>query len=74
VGIDRAGSRHILALELYNRKCGRGDGLLTRLRDQGLQSGLKYLFVIDAAKALRAGIEQAFGSDQAVQRCRNLEM
>ena len=31
----------------------------------------KYLFVIDGAKALRAGIEEVFGVEQPVQRCRN---
>ena len=31
----------------------------------------KYLFVIDGAKALRAAIDEVFGSEQAVQRCRN---
>jgi hypothetical protein len=31
----------------------------------------KYLFVIDGAKALRAAIEEVFGTEQPVQRCRN---
>ncbi len=31
----------------------------------------RYLFVIDGAKALRAAIDEVFGADQAVQRCRN---
>jgi transposase-like protein len=29
------------------------------------------LFVIDGAKALRCAIEEVFGGDQPVQRCRN---
>ena len=41
------------------------------LRDQGLPTDRKYLFVIDGAKALRAGIEEVFGAEQPVQRCRN---
>src|ERR1700752_1274118 len=44
---------------------------LTHLRDQGLATDRKYLFVIDGAKALRSAIEEVFGSDQPVQRCRN---
>jgi len=48
--------------------------LFTRLRDQGLPTDRKYLFVIDGAKALRAGIEEVFGSEQPVQRCRNHKM
>src|SRR3954452_11192633 len=45
--------------------------LLTGLRDRGLPTDQQYLFVIDGAKALRAGIEEVFGADQPVQRCRN---
>jgi transposase-like protein len=45
--------------------------LLTNLREQGLPTDRKYLFVIDGAKALRAGIEEVFGAEQPVQRCRN---
>ncbi len=44
------------------------------MRDQGLRTDQRYLFVIDGAKALRAGIEEVFGSDQPVQRCRNHKM
>src|ERR1700752_1960258 len=44
---------------------------LTHLRDQGLATDRKYLFVIDGAKALRAAIEEVFGGDQPVQRWRN---
>lgn len=32
-------------------------GLLTHVRDRGLATEKKYLFVIDSAKALRAAIE-----------------
>jgi transposase-like protein len=39
-----------------------------------LPTDRKYLFVIDGAKALRAAIEEVFGSDQPVQRCRNHKM
>ena len=46
-------------------------GLLTHLRDQGLSTDRNYLFVIDGSKALRAGIEEVFGGEQPVQRCRN---
>jgi putative transposase len=48
--------------------------LLTGLRDRGLRTDQRYLFVIDGAKALRAGIEEVFGSGQPVQRCRNHKM
>jgi putative transposase len=42
--------------------------VLTRVRDQGLPTDRKYLFVIDGAKALRAAIEEVFGGEQPVQR------
>jgi putative transposase len=75
VGIDREGSKHVLGIELgATENAAAVKALLTRLRDQGLPTGLKYLFVIDGAKALRAGIEEVFGSDQPVQRCRNHKM
>jgi len=45
--------------------------LLTSLRDRGLPTDRRYLFVIDGAKALRTAIEEVFGDDQPVQRCRN---
>ena len=45
--------------------------MLTGLRDRGLPTDRKYLFIIDGSKALRAGIEEVFGSEQEVQRCRN---
>lgn len=48
--------------------------LLSRLRDHGLSTERKYLFVIDGAKALRAAIEEVFGVEQPVQRCRNHKM
>jgi putative transposase len=48
--------------------------LFTNLRDQGLPTDRKYLFVIDGAKALRAAIEEVFNADQPVQRCRNHKM
>jgi transposase-like protein len=72
VGVDAEGNKHILGIE-----CGATENaasvkrLLTRLRDQGLSTDRKYLFVIDGAKALRAAIEEVFGGDQPVQRCRN---
>lgn len=75
VGIDREGVKHILSLELgATENAAAVKSLLTRLRDQGLPTDRKYLFVIDGAKALRAGIEEVFGSEQPVQRCRNHKM
>ena len=72
VGVDTAGRKHILGIE-----CGATENaaavkrLLIHLRDHGLPTDRKYLFIIDGAKALRAAIEEVFGAGQPVQRCRN---
>lgn len=75
VGIDRAGVKHVLGIELgATENAAAVTRLFTSLREQGLPTDRKYLFVIDGAKALRAAIEEVFGSDQPVQRCRNHKM
>jgi len=72
VGVDREGKKHILGLELgATENAAAVKRLFTHLRDQGLPTDRKYLFVIDGAKALRAAINEVFGADQPVQRCRN---
>jgi transposase-like protein len=72
VGIDRAGVKHVLGIELgATENAAAVTRLFTSLREQGLPTDRKYLFVIDGAKALRAAIEEVFGTDQPVQRCRN---
>ena len=43
--------------------------LLEDLVARGLNPERRYLFVIDGAKALRAGIERVFGNRAEVQRC-----
>ncbi len=72
VGVDAEGKKHILGLEPgATENSASVKRLLTRLRDHGLATDRRYLFVIDGAKALRAGIEEVFGGEQPVQRCRN---
>jgi putative transposase len=72
VGVDREGKKHILGIEPGATENAAGvKRLLTRLRDQGLPTDRKYLFVIDGAKALRAAIAEVLGTEQPVQRCRN---
>lgn len=72
VGVDLEGHKHVLGIA-----CGATENaaavkqLLTGLRDRGLPTDRKYLFIIDGAKALRTGIEEVFGCEQHVQRCRN---
>ena len=72
VGADIEGRKHVLGIA-----CGATENaaavrrLLTGLRERGLSTEKRYLFIIDGSKALRAAIEEVFGSGQAVQRCRN---
>lgn len=72
VGVDVEGKKHIMGLAAgATENAAAVKTLLTHLRDQGLPTDRKYLFVIDGAKALQAAIDEVFGVDQAVQRCRN---
>ncbi len=75
VGVDRSGSKHVLGIQVgATENAAAVKQLLTNLRDQGLPTDRKYLFVIDGAKALRAAIDEVFGTQQPVQRCRNHKM
>ena len=72
VGVDREGHKHILGIEAgATENAAAVKRLLTHLRDQGLATERTYLFVIDGAKALRAAIDEVFGTAQHIQRCRN---
>ena len=71
VGVDRAGSKHVLGIQLgATENAAAVKDLLVGLREQGLNTSQRYLFVIDGAKALRAAIDEVFGAGQLVQRCR----
>jgi putative transposase len=75
VGVDRNGGKHVLGIQVgATENAAAVKQLLTNLRDQGLPTDSKYLFVIDGAKALRAAIDEVFGTEQPVQRCRNHKM
>jgi putative transposase len=72
VGVDREGKKHILGIELgATENATSVKRLLTQLRDHGLPTDRRYLFVIDGAKSLRVAIEEVFGAEQPVQRCHN---
>jgi putative transposase len=72
VGVDEQGQKHVLGLaEGASENAQVAKGLLENLVERGLQTGRKYLFVIDGSKALRSAIEAVFGPENPVQRCRN---
>jgi len=71
VGVDAAGQKHVLALrEGATENAEVAKSLLEELVARGVKPGRRRLFVIDGAKALRAAIDQVYGSNQPVQRCR----
>jgi transposase-like protein len=75
VGVDREGRKHVLGIEPgATENAAAVKRLFARLRENGLKTDQKYLFVIDGAKALRAAIDEVFGDDQPVQRCRKHKM
>jgi transposase-like protein len=70
VRVDVEGKKHILGIEPgATENAAAVKRLLIHLRDRGLATDCKYL--IDGAKALRAAIEEVFGAEEAVHRCRN---
>jgi putative transposase len=73
--VDRSGGKHILGVEIgATENAASVKKLLVGLGERGLRTEQQYLFVIDGAKALRAGVEEVFGGNQPVQRCRNHKM
>jgi len=72
VGVDLEGHKHVLGIASgATENAAAVKQLLTGLRDRGLPTYRKYLFIIDGSKALRTAIEEVFGHEQEVQRCRN---
>ena len=75
VGVDTDGKKHVLGIqEGATENTAAVKALLVHLREHGVSTEKRYLFVIDGAKALRAAIREVFGEAQPVQRCRNHKM
>jgi len=80
LGVDAEGNKHVLGLrEGASESAAVVKGLLEDLVERGVkphdeQGGggrvIRRLFIIDGSKALRAGIDAVYGSEQPVQRCR----
>jgi putative transposase len=72
VGVDAAGHKHVLGLrEGATENAEVAKALLEDLVARGLNPSRRRLFVIDGSKALRKAIDQVFGAQTSVQRCRN---
>lgn len=71
IGVDAGGDKHLLGLasgSSENKQVAKD--LLTHLVEHGLAPVVSRLFVIDGSKALRAAVEEVFGTAAQVQRCR----
>jgi transposase-like protein len=71
LGVDAAGTKHILGLwpgaTENSDVCG---SLLDDMIERGLSVGMQYLFIIDGSKALKKAIKDRFGTVALIQRCR----
>jgi len=72
VGVDAEGRKHVLGFrEGATENAQVATALLEDLVERGVSPFRKRLFVIDGSKALRKAIDQVFGHQNPVQRCRN---
>jgi len=71
VGVDAEGEKHLLGLRQGSSENAQvAKDLLRSLIERGIGPERVRLFVIDGSKALRAAIEELFGNQAKVQRCR----
>lgn len=71
VGVDRVGEKHLLGLaQGASENAAVAKDLLADLIRRGLDPEMNYLFVIDGSRALRAALDEVFGEQAIVQRCR----
>lgn len=70
VGVTERGEKRILALrEGATENAAVCTDLLEDLRERGLDTGLRTLFILDGSKALRSAVERVWGERAEVQRC-----
>ena len=71
VGLDDTGEKHLLGLVRgSSENAGVVKDLLQSLVMRGIGASAQRLFVIDGSKAIRSAIEQVYGEQGLVQRCR----
>jgi putative transposase len=71
VGVDLQGHKHVLGLrEGASENAVVAKSLLEDLVARGIKPTRRRLFVIDGSKALRTAIDQVYGGQNPVQRCR----
>ncbi len=71
VGLDDTGVKHLLGLVRGSSENARVvKDLLASLVKRGIDTSQQRLFVIDGCKAIRSAIEEVYGDQGLVQRCR----
>jgi len=71
IGVDKAGHKHVLGItEGATENATVVKGLLSDIQARGIKANRKRLFIIDGSKALRKAIDEVYGNDNPVQRCR----
>ena len=71
VGLDDTGAKHLLGLVRGSSENARVvKDLLNSLVKRGIDASRQRLFVIDGSKAIRSAIEEVYGEQGLVQRCR----
>ena len=72
VGVDVEGKKHVLGVrEGASENTEVARALLEDLVVRGVDTGRRRLFVLDGSKALRSALDQVFGRQHPVQRCRH---
>jgi transposase-like protein len=70
LGIDADGNKHVLGVVHGGSENTQAvKKLLTGLVERGIRPEVARLFIIDGSKAIRAAIDEVFGSESRVQRC-----
>jgi putative transposase len=70
VGVTERGEKRVLAIREGATENARVcTDLLEDLRDRGVDTGTRILFVLDGSKALRAAVDRVWGEHAEVQRC-----
>jgi transposase-like protein len=70
LGIDADGNKHVLGVVHGGSENAQAvKTLLTSLVERGIKPEQARLFIIDGSKAIRAAIDEVFGSASRVQRC-----
>lgn len=70
LGVDDGGKKHVLGVTASgSENAAAVKTLLQSLVDRGVKPEQRRLFIIDGGRAIRAGINEVFGSEHPVQRC-----